>query len=59
MRFDVMLATSFAFVEVAVSHLGVLVKLLNGLDGLALKTLFETRHGNSCVRMVLPIIVPF
>jgi hypothetical protein len=54
-----MLATSFAFVEVAVSHLGVLVKLLDGLDGLALKTLFETRHGNSCVRMVLPIIVPF
>jgi hypothetical protein len=59
MRLDVMLAASLAFVEVAVSHLGVLVKLLDGLDGMALKTLFKTRHGNSCVRMVLPIIVPF
>jgi hypothetical protein len=57
--FDIILGAILAFVEVAVSHLGVLVKLLDGLDGLALKTLFETRHGNSCVRMVLPIIVPF
>jgi hypothetical protein len=59
MRFDVMLAALLAFVEVAISHLGVFVELFDWLDGIALETLFETRHGSSCVRMVLPIIVPF
>ncbi len=59
MVFDVMLAALLAFVEVAISHLGVFVELFDWLDGIALETLFETRHGSSCVRMVLPIIVPF
>ena len=41
---DIIFVALFAFVDVSVKHLGVLVKILQWLDGIALKTIFRTNH---------------
>lgn len=41
---DIIFVALFAFVYVAVKHLRVLIKVLQRLDGVALKTFFRTNH---------------
>jgi hypothetical protein len=41
---DIIFVALLTFVDVAVRHLGVLVKVFQRLDGVALKTFFRTNH---------------
>lgn len=41
---DIIFVALLAFINVSVKHLGVLVKVFQRLDGVALKTIFRTNH---------------